>query len=530
MKNRLYKLFLPVMIWVAVCAAGCTDGFENINPNEATGEMMEHDDLKIGSFFSQMLRNVFIVGEGRDADYQITQNLAGDIFAGYMGACNIWHPNNADNTTYNCNSDWYDAAFTEAFTNIMTPWSSIKDITKEEYPQKYAVATIVKVAGMHRITDMYGPLPYTNFGTGSLKNPYDSQETIYDAFFQELDEAIGILTDFNTDNPTAKALSSDYDFIYSGNVTNWIKFANSLKLRLAIRISYANPTKAQQEGESAVNHPIGVMNAAGDAAILNKSNRLSYRHPLYVICYEFSDIKMGATMDAYLNGYQDPRISAYFNRDPINGIYRGVRTGITISAKAPYAGGPFSTLNITPESPVVWLNPAEVYFLRAEGVLKGWNIQGTVQDLYETGIRTSFGFVGANNPDGYIANNTLAPTTYTDPVTSGNSITTAPSTITIRWDDAATPEQKLERIITQKWIATYPDGQEAWSEFRRTGYPKIFPVRVNNSGNKINTTIQIRRLPFPSTEYTNNSENVAQAVTLLGGQDNGGTKLWWDKK
>jgi hypothetical protein len=176
------------------------------------------------------------------------------------------------------------------------------------------------------------------------------------------------------------------------------------------------------------------------------------------------------------------------------------------------------------------MNPAEVYFLRAEGALKGWSMGDTPKNLYETGINTSFSFVGAGNADGYINNNTFKPSTYTDPVTSGNNITTASSTITIRWEDGATPEQKLERIITQKWIATYPDGQEAWSEFRRTAYPKIFPVRVNNSGGKINTDIQIRRLPFPSTEYTNNSENMAQALTLLGGADHGGTKLWWDKK
>jgi hypothetical protein len=530
MKNKLFiRFFLPVMLLV-LCAS-CTDDFENTNPNEATSEMMDHDDLRIGSFFSQMLRNVFIVGEGRDADYQITQNLAGDIFAGYMGACNIWHPNNADNTTYNCNSDWYDAAFNEAFTNIMSPWSSIKDITKDEYPQKYALATIVKVAGMHRITDMYGPLPYTNFGNGSLKNPYDSQEVIYQTFFQELNEAIDILTDFITDNPTAKALSSDYDFIYSGNATNWIKFANSLKLRLAIRISYADPSRAQQEGESAVNHPIGVMTAAGDAAVLNKSNRLSYRHPLYVICYEFIDIKMGATMDSYLNGYQDPRIGVYFNRNSADGAYKGIRTGISITSKPPYAEGPFSTLNVTPETAVVWMNPAEAFFLQAEGALRNWDMQGrTAQELYEAGIRTSFSFVGAGTADGYISNNILTPATYTDPVTSGNSITTAPSTITVQWDNGATLEQKLERIITQKWIAMYPDGQEAWSEFRRTAYPKIFPVRVNNSGGKIDANIQIRRLPFPSTEYRDNSENMAQAVTLLGGADHGGTKLWWDNK
>ena len=92
-------------------------------------------------------------------------------------------------------------------------------------------------------------------------------------------------------------------------------------------------------------------------------------------------------------------------------------------------------------------------------------------------------------------------------------------------------EEKLERIITQKWIAIYPDGQEAWSEFRRTAYPKVFPVMINNSGGTINTNKQVRRIPYPASEYRNNANNVNNAVsTLLGGADNGGTQLWWDKK
>lgn len=527
-KILLDRLSILGVILLLLVSGSCTEGFENTNPNEATDEMMNRDDLRIGSFFSQMLRNVFIVGEGFDGDYQITQNLAGDIYAGYMGACGLWY-SNSNNTTYNLISNWYDAAFNLSFTNVMAPWSSIRDITRESFPQKYALATIVKVEGMHRITDMYGPLPYTSFGGGSLQNPYDSQKDIYDTFFEELDEAISILTDFDEKSPGAKALSSDYDFIYGGNVTNWIKFANSLKLRLAMRIAYADPAKARQEAESAVNHPIGVMTIAGDAAVLNKSSRLSYRHPLYVICYEFTDVKMGATMDSYLNGYNDPRISSYFVRNSVDGTFRGIRTGIQINNKADYAEGPFSPLNVTPESAVVWMNAAEVYFLRAEGAWRGWNMGGTAQEFYETGVRTSFSFAGTGNADGYLSDDTSIPAAYTDPVRAGNS-SAALGTITVKWDEEAVAERKLERIITQKWIATYPDGQEAWSEFRRTGYPKIFPVVVNNSGGKISSDTQIRRLPFPSTEYRDNSANMAGAVNLLGGADTGGTKLWWDKK
>jgi hypothetical protein len=87
----------------------------------------------------------------------------------------------------------------------------------------------------------------------------------------------------------------------------------------------------------------------------------------------------------------------------------------------------------------------------------------------------------------------------------------------------------LERIITQKWIAIYPDGQEAWADYRRTGYPRLFPVVNNFSGGTISTTTQIRRLAYPSNEYTTNSVAVNAAVAnLLGGPDNGGTRLWWD--
>ncbi|MDE7127977.1 MAG: SusD/RagB family nutrient-binding outer membrane lipoprotein, partial [Bacteroidales bacterium] len=84
--------------------------------------------------------------------------------------------------------------------------------------------------------------------------------------------------------------------------------------------------------------------------------------------------------------------------------------------------------------------------------------------------------------------------------------------------------------ITQKWIAMFPNGQEAWSEFRRTGYPKVIKVVNNLSAGKIDDEIQVRRMTFPRSEYANNAPAVSQATTLLGGSDTGGTKLWWDKK
>ena len=95
-------------------------------------------------------------------------------------------------------------------------------------------------------------------------------------------------------------------------------------------------------------------------------------------------------------------------------------------------------------------------------------------------------------------------------------------------EDENDKEKQLEQIITQKWIAMYPEGCEAWAEQRRTGYPRLFPVRLNHSKGYIDTETMIRRLPFPAALATSDPEQYAALVAELGGGDHGGTRLWWD--
>jgi len=153
---------------------------------------------------------------------------------------------------------------------------------------------------------------------------------------------------------------------------------------------------------------------------------------------------------------------------------------------------------------------------------------GTPQELYEKGVSSSLEQYGlAGDVEAYLSSN-AKPSAYAG--LRGSPAAEAPSDITPAWDDNATQEKKLERIITQKWIAIYPLGQEAWSEFRRTGYPKLFPVVDNLSNGKVNTNVQVRRVPFPASEYDGNKAEVEKAVQLLGGEDTGGTRLWWDKQ
>jgi hypothetical protein len=167
--------------------------------------------------------------------------------------------------------------------------------------------------------------------------------------------------------------------------------------------------------------------------------------------------------------------------------------------------------------------------------LRGWSNAGDAKTNYETGIDRSFEMYNLTaQASAYKNDATSMAMPYVDPkaVKSGENDVAASSPylskITIKWDDAATSATKLERIITQKWIAIFPDGDEAWAEYRRTGYPILFPVVVNYSGGTIPTIPGVRRMPYPQREYNSNSAAVAEAVEMLGGQDNGGTRLWWD--
>jgi hypothetical protein len=156
----------------------------------------------------------------------------------------------------------------------------------------------------------------------------------------------------------------------------------------------------------------------------------------------------------------------------------------------------------------------------------------SAQEYYEAGIAASFASAGVTGADAYITNSTALPlSSYTDPYNNRSTdVSSMLSLLPVAWDDAADDNTKLERIMIQKWIALYPDGQEAWSEMRRTGYPGWVRINSYSAQSEVASGEMISRLKFPSTEYDNNSANTQAAVTLLGGNDSAGTRLWWDVK
>lgn len=521
MKN-IKKLIMSLAV-IGLIMNSCSEGLDiNDNPRDITQDQLEVDFQHVGSLYKPIFESIYQYAPAWS--YQLQQNLNADVYSGYLTNPRPFIAG-ANNTTYNLVSGWNNFIWSVPYSNVMNNADAIGKATETDFPTLYATSLILKVSAMHRVSDVFGPIVYSNFGDLANAGVYDSQQAAYDAFFADLDTAVAnLMADIDSQRFTA------FDLSYGGNYTNWVKLANSLRLRLAMRISKVDPAKAQLEGEKALSQSLGLMTTNDDGFFVNSS----LDHPLATIDNSWGDIRMNASMESILVGYSDARAGTYFENSVATGDIKGVRGGLPLlpgyadelAQKADYIN--YSTIGPSIKTPRVQLmTTAEVYFLKAEAAMRGWAGAGDAQANYEQGIMTSFEQHGASGAAAYISDAVSTPADYVDTFNPANNIA-ALTNVTIAWNAADADELKLEKIITQKWIAMFPEGQEAWSEFRRTGYPKIFPVVSNQSGGTIDTDTQIRRIPFVDSELSTNADGVANAVTLLGGSDNGGTRLWWD--
>ncbi|OBQ54236.1 SusD/RagB family nutrient-binding outer membrane lipoprotein [Tamlana sp. s12] len=512
---------------IAISLTNCTSDFVSINtdPNGFSQESLAQQNNHIGSRFSPMFSNIIRVEPAWN--YQLQQNLNADVFSGYMTAPTPF-AGNINNQTYALVNGWNGFIWGDAYDtndgNGVIPFArEIKEqveLAGDDSGKKFVyLANIINVMGMHRVSDIFGPIRYSKYDDYDTTGEYDSQEVAYKTFFSELEEAITGL----------EAFTDDVQFIpfdqsaFEGDISKWRRFANSLRLRLAIRVSKVDPVLAKAEGEKALSSNAGLMEAENMLIDMG-----GFVHPVLTISRVWGDVLMSAEMESILKGFNDDRISMFFNApaDPALGDYKGLRMGIEIEAKSEY-GSHSSIGAVVDGTDKIWMTAAEVHFLKAEAALRGWAGAGDAKTNYEAGVRASFAQFGASGVDAYLADATSTPNDYVDVKNPANNYA-YPSDVKIAYNPAGTLEEQLEQIITQKWIAMFPDGQEAWSEFRRTGYPRVFPVVINNSGGAIDTDIQVRRINFVDNEKNTNLDNVNDAVGMLKGPDNGGTRLWWD--
>lgn len=518
------KKFISAILTVIVLGA-CTKEFEetNTNPNEISGESLKQDFNNVGAFFPTMLQNIYGI--------QVDHNLTNDSFARHLATPTPF-VGGVNNTTYYIRWNGY---WDREYNSVMAPANQVIAIAEEEGNDVFvAWAKLIKIVAMQRLTVYHGPIIYTEYGLGKT-GEYDKEDKLYTAFFADLDEIISVFK-ANTDYTGMKA----FDASYGGDVSKWAKFANSLRLRLAVRVSKVAPAMAEAEGVKAIADAAGLILTNSDN--FNISGYGQKYHPA-VICFEWGDTRMSASMESILGGYKDPRVAAFF--DPVTDMslvsdhpdfpYKGIRNGATLVAKDDRL--PYSTIDASFNDPAVvtkrkLLSADEVQFLLAEAALRGWAGAGDAGQHYEMGVRTSFELWGTGGVDDYLADNTSLPLNYDDPKAAGavNDFVTRITT-TVAWDEAADNETKLEKIITQKWIAGYTDSMEPWVDHRRTGYPKL-PYNYQNDSNSdwgvIAADDFLRRMPFITSQRENNPAGVADATAKLGGPDEIGTRLWWD--
>lgn len=526
--------------YCAVVLGACTGNFRDLNDDKSgiTDKELEADDNGLGYRLGIVQQGVYFnydYGKGKNWPFQMIQNLNADMFSGYMHDPKPLQ-GGSHNSDYNLQDGWNGSMWQFTYSYIMPEIYRLEQTAPEQKPAFYAIAKILKVLVMHRVTDYYGPVIYSHFGDRGNEYVPDSQEEVYGRFFDDLDEAETILTGAVRERGVSEEFGK-FDLLLDGSYVSWIRLAASLRMRLAVRVACVLPERAAAEFRKSLEGSYGVIETNPANAAVSTSG--TYTNPLGEINRNWNEAVMNASMESIMVGYGDPRLEKYFEpcksdlvildgngnsvTVPLKGGFHGIRQGTAFSHNY-YAA--FSRLTVETTTDPVLMTAAEVWFLRAEAALRGWTGEDT-ETCYRNGVTMSFAQWQASGCEQYLASDAAA-VGYSDPVDPGNDIA-ARCRVSPRWDESASPGLKLERIITQKWIAMYPEGCEAWAEQRRTGYPRLFPVRYNHSkGQSIDTETMIRRLPYPATLETSDPEQYAALVKALGGPDDGGTRLWWD--
>lgn len=398
------------------------------------------------------------------------------------------------------------------WSNMYTYLTDIEEIrtlaTKLNENNYRAIALVYKSWAYSILTDLYGDVPYfqaIKAADGVLQVPFDKQKDIYVDLLKNLDSA-NILLD------QTKALTYAGDMVYSANavsggvnpgIVKWKKFANSLKLRLLLRLSKRNGELNINEQIAAIladpaQYPVFTSNA--DEAIFRYPGTFPYYNPNYNA--RQVDWRDGNYVTTFfidkMNTDEDPRRTPWWI--PVNGVWKGIESGYPTTLE--YAVGANSSytdaLKTLPQLGVM-MTYSELQSIKAELALKGFNTGMTPQQHYEAAITASMVQWGVSTPADYF---------------------TRPG---VMYHPEASDDAQLEQIMLQKYYAYFFVDYQAWFEKRRTG----FPVLPRGGGIPAENEFP-SRVPYPTYLQSLNAENLAAAVASMGGDDSN-IKVWWDQ-
>jgi hypothetical protein len=478
------KIRTGILAALTLCGSACTSDFEKINTDPT---LVTEDIIKPSMLFTSVLK------------YSVFSSYNLSIIAEYSG----YYSNGASGSIFQ-NSNWNDP-FNQFYRNYLINTSEVVRLTSSDpkLVNQNAIARIWKVWLYSQLTDLYGDVPYFE----SLKKvdevinqpKYDSQQEIYKDMLKELKEAAIAL---NAD-PTLPSFGAA-DILLNGNIDKWRRFANSLRLRLATRIRYADETTAKLHIAEVVGAPLIDDNSFNVFLNTINGSDTRNRNPLWNDPINNYPQFASFTVSETLKMLKDPRLTIFLKpaTDSVSG-YRGRPIAVLPDEKNYSEESTAAQQQFFREAvyPIMVMNAAEVSFLRAEAALAGYTTDNA-QTLFSKGISQSLGqFKAPQN----------ATTEY---------LSSASTTL------KGTQEEKLEQIILQKFLANYFQINEGYAEFRRTGYPKIW-----TGGDKGSTGGEIpRRLTYPLDEYAKNEVSIKDAVKKLSLGDTYMSRVWWDAK
>lgn len=491
--------YIPLLVLVLVC--GCSDYLDvNVDPNNPAD------------------------AEERLVLPAAQQSLAARVGNYYRITGSLWAQHYTQNNTSSqyITTDNYDVEnlnfleqdFIEMFSGGLNDLRFVKEKAEEsENWTNYLIATVMEAYGFQLIADFYDGAPINeglNGAEGNFIPAWNSGQEVYEELLTRLDNALSKDFDVSTN-----VSPGENDLLFEGDVDQWIRFANTLKLKLMIRYSAVDPAKAQTLISGLVNS--GATFLETDASIATYYDQPDRGNPLYEADRRnqntTSNLKASLTMVNFLEINGDPRLAEFYDSPVAGGPITGMRQGTSSTPSTVLDSKTISGATVLPTDPVYFISLPEAYFLRAEAAARGFSNEDA-KAMYDAGVLAAFDRYGLDGSS-FIASGEV----YEYP--------------------GGTVEENVEAIIEQKWIAQLGgNSMEAWFDMLRTGYPSFsdsypgaagydplapgapifsFPVDAVTFDGEYP-----RRLMIPEDEILNNPNAPAQPANGIL------TPVWWD--
>lgn len=408
---------------------------------------------------------------------------------------------------YNVDPLFYSQNFDYTYANALKQYNALNTLEGEEYGYYRAISKIMMAYHFQILVDTYGDVPYfETLQRGDNPTPkYDDAAVIYDDLIVQLTAAIELINTTNSNTEITALLPGVDDVMFGGDMDQWKKFANTVKLRILVRLSNLTQKTAYIGDEFAVIAAEGSGYMEDDVVVqpgyFNEENKMNHKWAAFGQDPQGNNTTFNNATCAtqylidYLTNTQDPRIDLIYEKPETGHLGLKQAELYSVSGEGQFVSEKVSNLGpgILKDAGqgAVLFTAAEIYLNQAEAALKGL-MSGDAKSFYEAGIQASFNYLSAGDASSYYSQNLNL----------------------VSWDTSA---NKQEAIITQKWIASNSiDALQSWFDYNRTGYPSNLPV------SELATTLDRPvRLAYPSSEITSNGENLPSQPDVFN------TKIFW---